>query len=163
MGDAPFEGFADGRLELGGAVRVEQAQEGADDGTDIVAAPGGLVEQALAAGRGPEQAVLAAKAARLALVPGEAVEEMTMRMAAYAVLAFLILALVAAAGRAGDLRIAAWNLEHLDDAHSSRDPANSFRARGYIGWGTLTRGKGFAAREHSRMRQYEGLAVCRAT
>ena len=58
-------------MARGGAVRVEQAQEGGDDGADIVAAHGGVGEQALAAGRGPDQPVLAAKAAGLTLVPGE--------------------------------------------------------------------------------------------
>ena len=38
-----------------------------------------------------------------------------MRMCGYAVLAFLALILAPAAGSAADLRIAAWNLEHLDD------------------------------------------------
>ena len=39
--DAALEGLADGRLELGGAVLVEQAQKGGDDGAEIVAAQGG--------------------------------------------------------------------------------------------------------------------------
>ena len=39
-----------------------------------------------------------------------------MRMPGYAVLAFLVLILAPAAGGAGELRIAAWNLEHLDDS-----------------------------------------------
>ena len=42
-----------------------------------------------------------------------AIEKMMMRMVAYAALACLMLA--APAVHAGDLRIAAWNLEHLDD------------------------------------------------
>ena len=71
MGDAALEGLADGRLKLGGAVLVELAQKGGDDGAEIVAAHGGLGEQTLAVGRGPEQPVLAAKAAGLTLVPGE--------------------------------------------------------------------------------------------
>ena len=39
-----------------------------------------------------------------------------MRVAGYSLLIFLILPLAPPAGLAGDLRIAAWNLEHLDDA-----------------------------------------------
>ena len=70
-GNVPLQGLADGRLELGGAVGVEPAQQGGDDGADIVAAHGGVGEQALAAGYGPDQPVLAAKAAGLTLVPGE--------------------------------------------------------------------------------------------
>jgi len=38
-----------------------------------------------------------------------------MRVAGYALLAFLALSLAPSAGLAGDLHIAAWNLEHLDD------------------------------------------------
>ena len=60
VGDAALQRLADGRLELGGAVGVEQAQQGGDDGADIVAAHGGVGEQALAAGCGPDQPVLAA-------------------------------------------------------------------------------------------------------
>ena len=40
---------------------------------------------------------------------------MTMRISTYAVLALLGLVLAPPAGSAADLRIAAWNLEHLDD------------------------------------------------
>ena len=39
-----------------------------------------------------------------------------MRVAGYSLLALLVLALAPPAGLAGELRIAAWNLEHLDDA-----------------------------------------------
>ena len=42
--------------------------------------------------------------------------ETRMRMSGYAMLAFLALILAPAAGAAAELRIAAWNLEHLDDA-----------------------------------------------
>ena len=38
-----------------------------------------------------------------------------LRMPRYVILAFLILLLTLPAGLAGELRIAAWNLEHLDD------------------------------------------------
>ena len=38
-----------------------------------------------------------------------------MRVAGYSLLALLVLALAPPAGLAGELRIAAWNLEHLDD------------------------------------------------
>ena len=38
-----------------------------------------------------------------------------MRVAGYALLALLVLSLAPLAGHAGELRIAAWNLEHLDD------------------------------------------------
>jgi len=41
--------------------------------------------------------------------------EMTMRVAGYALLAFLMLFVAPAGGFARDLHIAAWNLEHLDD------------------------------------------------
>ena len=40
---------------------------------------------------------------------------MTIRVAGYALLAFLVLSLAPPAGIAGDLHVAAWNLEHLDD------------------------------------------------
>ncbi len=39
-----------------------------------------------------------------------------MRIARYSVLALLVLCLAPSAGLAGDLHIAAWNLEHLDDS-----------------------------------------------
>ena len=38
MGDAALQCFVDARLELGGAVLVEQAQQGADDGAEMAAA-----------------------------------------------------------------------------------------------------------------------------
>ena len=41
---------------------------------------------------------------------------MTMRVAGYSFLALLVLVLAPPAGLAGELRIAAWNLEHLDDS-----------------------------------------------
>ena len=41
---------------------------------------------------------------------------MTMRVAGYSLLALLVLVLAPQAGLAGELRIAAWNLEHLDDS-----------------------------------------------
>ena len=39
-----------------------------------------------------------------------------MRVAGYSLLALLVLVLAPPAGLAGELRIAAWNLEHLDDS-----------------------------------------------
>ena len=39
-----------------------------------------------------------------------------MRVAGYSLLALLVLVLAPQAGLAGELRIAAWNLEHLDDS-----------------------------------------------
>lgn len=42
--------------------------------------------------------------------------EMTVRLVAYSLLALLVPTLATPAGHAGELRIAAWNLEHLDDA-----------------------------------------------
>ncbi len=41
---------------------------------------------------------------------------MTLRNVGYAILALLVLCLAPPEGLAGELRIAAWNLEHLDDS-----------------------------------------------
>ena len=72
MGDAALQGLVDARLELGGAVPVEQAQQGGDDGAEIAAAPGGVGEHALTVGRGPDQPILPAQAPGMTLVPGQA-------------------------------------------------------------------------------------------
>ena len=71
LGDAAFEGFVDGRLEFGGGVLVEEAQQGGDGSADIGASRGGFGEQALAVRRGPDQPVLPAQAAGMALAPGQ--------------------------------------------------------------------------------------------
>ena len=72
LGDAALQGLVDARLELGGAVLVEEAQKGGDDGAEIAAALGGVGEQALTVGRGPDQPVLPAQAPGMTLVPGQA-------------------------------------------------------------------------------------------
>ena len=72
MGDATLQGLVDARLELGGAVLVEEARKGGDDGAKIAAALGGVGEQALTVGRGPDQPVLPAQAPGMTLVPGQA-------------------------------------------------------------------------------------------
>ena len=62
---------AGGEDDGGWPVGVEQAQQGGDDGAEIVAAPGGAIEQALGGGGDAEQPVLAAQAPRPALGSGE--------------------------------------------------------------------------------------------
>ena len=70
-GDAALERLVDAGLELGGAVLVEEAQERGDDGAEMAAALGGLVEQALAVRRSLDQTILPAKAPGVTLLPGQ--------------------------------------------------------------------------------------------
>ncbi len=49
--------FQDGGLQFGGAVSVEQAQQGSGDGAEVVATRGGAAQQVLAGGRDLRQVV----------------------------------------------------------------------------------------------------------
>ena len=102
VGDAALQGLADGRLELGGAVLVEEAQQGGDDGAQMATAFGGVGEQALAVGRGLDQPILSAKAPGMTLLPGQFVNVLGV---------FDTLRLVEAARVGGD------DVRTVEDAH----------------------------------------------
>ena len=68
MRHAARERLADGGVKLGGAVTLQQPQQGGRDGAEIVAALGGAQEQGLACRRRMMEVVGAAVAARGALV-----------------------------------------------------------------------------------------------
>ena len=66
MGNTTRECFADARFELGGAVALEQAQQGSRDGAEVVATLGGPGEQIPAVGCPLGEAVGSAMLAGLA-------------------------------------------------------------------------------------------------
>jgi hypothetical protein len=68
MRHAALQRLGDGRLQRRGAVAVEQAQQRGGDRPEVVAAPGGMVEQLRRARRGVREPVHAAVLARGALV-----------------------------------------------------------------------------------------------
>jgi hypothetical protein len=66
MGHVTAKGLGDSCRKLGGAVAIEQAQQGGGDGTEVIAPFGGSAEQFGAVGCGPGEAIGAAMLSGLA-------------------------------------------------------------------------------------------------
>lgn len=67
MGHRPRERLIDGRLQLAGAVAVEETRQGRRDGAEVFPAFGRLHQQRTTVGDGLGQAILSAMLARFAL------------------------------------------------------------------------------------------------